>query len=83
MQSSLLSDAHLLFFSTLPAPSLISPQLEPVGKKTDNQQIGDEISLKCPSEVNCKRICICMVVGGVAGSLLESSPTAWSIVSVS
>lgn len=83
MQSyPLLYDAHLLFFSAHP-PNLISPQLEPVGKKTDNQQIGNEISLKCPSEVNYKRVCIFMVVLGVAGSLLVLSPTAWSTVSVS
>lgn len=77
----------LICFSSLspppPNPPLMSPQLEPVGKKTDNQQIGNEISLKCPSEVNYKRVCIFMVVLGVAGSLLVLSPTAWSTVSVS
>ncbi|XP_068532735.1 phospholipase B1, membrane-associated isoform X2 [Anas acuta] len=32
------------------ARALWNNMLEPVGKKTDNQQIGNEISLKCPSE---------------------------------
>lgn len=77
------SFAFLLSLHLHPTPPLMSPQLEPVGKKTDNQQIGNEISLKCPSEVSYKRVCIFMVVLGVAGSLLVLSPTAWSTVSVS
>lgn len=62
--------------------SPFSPQLEPLGEKTHNQQIEDEIVLKCPSEVNYRGVCVYVEVLGVAGSLCEPLPTAWSTVSV-
>lgn len=47
-----------------------------MGKKTDDQQMENEIVLKCPSEVNCKSICVCALVLGMAGTLGELSPAA-------
>uniref|UniRef100_G1NDE1 Phospholipase B1, membrane-associated n=1 Tax=Meleagris gallopavo TaxID=9103 RepID=G1NDE1_MELGA len=44
------------------ARGLWNNMVEPVGKKTDDQQMENEIVLKCPSEVNCKGISVCALV---------------------
>lgn len=61
-----ISDAHSLFFC---AP-LFFPQLEPLGEKTDNQRLEEEIVLKCPSDVSDECLCFC----GGAGRLREPLP---------
>lgn len=62
------------YSSSFPLCIPFSPQLEPVGEKTDSQKMDDEIVLKCPSEVSYKAVCVYVEVLGVAGGLWEPLP---------
>lgn len=76
------SPIALWYSSAFPLCTPFSPQLEPVGAKTDSQNMENEIVLGCPSEVSYKVVCVCVEVLGVAGGLSEPLLSAWSSVSV-
>lgn len=69
MTGSTASPIGLWYSSVFPLCIPFSPQLEPLGQKTDSQKMDDELVLKCPSEVSYKAVCVYVEVLGVAGGL--------------